>query len=130
MTPYLSVKAALEFRESIGGEQEIQAYCNTLALRGGKRMAEILGTETIDPQGEYTGPMVNVRLPLPAADGESGASVFAACSNLMNEVLEQHDCFVAVFVHNGQCFQIFNMPQSHCWRFAEREETMQVNSRT
>jgi hypothetical protein len=46
--PYLSVKPALEFREWIGGEVAITEYCHDLALRGGRRLAEIMGTELMD----------------------------------------------------------------------------------
>lgn len=49
---------ALEFRQSIGGEQAIYEYCEALAKAGGDKMAMILGTETLDPKHEYTGSMV------------------------------------------------------------------------
>ncbi|KAG9015085.1 hypothetical protein FRB94_004204 [Tulasnella sp. JGI-2019a] len=98
LAPYLSIKAALEFRESIGGEKAIQQYCNTLAPQGGKRMAEILGTETADPNEEYTGTMTNVRLPLPLNQDESPT---AKAAELMVELNEEYNTFVAVFEHNG-----------------------------
>jgi len=61
------VRTALEFREWLGGEVEINRYCRDLAIRGGKRLAEILGTEEMDqtPNRELTLNMVNVKLPLP-----------------------------------------------------------------
>ena len=65
-SPYLCIPAAIAWRESIGGEDAIITYCQTLALEGGKRMAEILGTEILDNKtGTLTKcPMVNVALPL------------------------------------------------------------------
>ena len=55
-----SVHTALDFREWLGGEVEINRYCRDLAIRGGKRLAEILGTEEMDvtPNRELTLNMV------------------------------------------------------------------------
>ncbi|KAF9790913.1 PLP-dependent transferase [Thelephora terrestris] len=66
-TPYLSIGPALDFREWLGGEEKINGYCRDLAIRGGQRLAEILGTEEMDqtPNHEVTLNMVNVKLPLP-----------------------------------------------------------------
>lgn len=52
--------AALDFREWLGGEVKINAYCRDLAIRGGKRVAEILGTHEMDetPNRELTLNMV------------------------------------------------------------------------
>ncbi|KAG6915160.1 hypothetical protein DXG01_012955 [Tephrocybe rancida] len=66
----LTINAALDFRERIGGEERIIDYCHNLALVGGRRVAEILGTEVMEmPEapGELIGTMVNVLLPLPSA---------------------------------------------------------------
>lgn len=54
------VHTALDFREWLGGEVKINAYCRDLAVRGGKRVAEILGTEEMDntPNRELTLNMV------------------------------------------------------------------------
>lgn len=57
--PFLSVDAALDFRESIGGEQKINEYCHSLALQGGRRLAEVLGTRVLDETGEFTANMVS-----------------------------------------------------------------------
>ena len=43
-TPFFSVSAALEFRESLGGEDRIMRYCHTLAVQSvGRRSPESLG---------------------------------------------------------------------------------------
>lgn len=52
--------AALDFRERIGGESKIQEYCHRVALEGGRKAAEILGTELIDEQDEFTASMVRL----------------------------------------------------------------------
>jgi len=49
---------ALEFREWMGGEEKINAYCRDLAFRGGKRLAEIFGTKVLDTVGDLTLNMV------------------------------------------------------------------------
>ena len=55
-----SVHTALDFRKWLGGEVEINRYCRDLAIRGGKRLAEMLGTEEMDvtPNRELTLNMV------------------------------------------------------------------------
>ncbi|KAJ7477908.1 pyridoxal phosphate-dependent transferase [Mycena galericulata] len=70
--PPLSISAALQFRQWLGGEEKIGAYCRSLARRGGARLAEVWGTRVMDdPErsesggGEWTLNMVNVQLPLP-----------------------------------------------------------------
>lgn len=50
---------ALDFREKIGGEVKIQEYCHRLAREGGKRVAEILGTQLLDPDDRFTASMVS-----------------------------------------------------------------------
>ena len=57
-TPILSVSAALDWRKWIGGEKAINDYCHSLALEGGKRLAQILGTRRMDEDGAFTAHMV------------------------------------------------------------------------
>ncbi|KAJ7242575.1 PLP-dependent transferase [Mycena haematopus] len=64
--PYLSVATALDFRQWLGGEDKINSYCRQIAIQGSKRLAQILGTTVLDPSGEMTLNMVNVKLPLPS----------------------------------------------------------------
>lgn len=76
MVPYLSVipgtvifseqvsllfmrSQALKFREWLGGEEKINEYCHDLAIKGGQRLAELLGTDLMDPTGEQTLNMVS-----------------------------------------------------------------------
>ena len=63
------VRTALDFREWLGGEAKINGYCRDLAIRGGKTLAEILGTEEMDetPTRELTLNMV--RNPLDTTKG-------------------------------------------------------------
>ncbi|TCD65231.1 hypothetical protein EIP91_002939 [Steccherinum ochraceum] len=64
-SPFLSTTHALKFREWLGGEAKINSYCHDLAVRGGTRLADILGTKVLDESGELTLNMTNVMLPLP-----------------------------------------------------------------
>lgn len=50
--------SALEFRNWLGGEEKVNAYCHDLALKGGKRLAEVMGTALLDPTGDITLNMV------------------------------------------------------------------------
>lgn len=56
--PYLSIAAALDFRTWIGGEEAINTYCHDLAIAGGKKLAETMGTKVMDADGELTVNMV------------------------------------------------------------------------
>jgi selenocysteine lyase/cysteine desulfurase len=47
-TPYLSIDAALDFRQWLGGEAKINNYTRSLAIEAGKRVSEILGTPLMD----------------------------------------------------------------------------------
>ena len=67
-----SLHTALEFRKWLGGEVKINEYCRSLAVKGGQKLAEILGTEEMDqtPNRELTLNMV--RTLLPQVSGFSG----------------------------------------------------------
>ncbi|KAI8577367.1 hypothetical protein K450DRAFT_252150 [Umbelopsis ramanniana AG] len=68
---FLTTFAALEYRESLGGEEKIQEYCGNLARRGGELVAKILGTEVMENEEKtLTAMMVNVRLPLVAHEND------------------------------------------------------------
>ena len=52
------VRAAIDFREWLGGEYKINEYTHALAIAGGKHLAKLLGTSVMDPDGELTLNMV------------------------------------------------------------------------
>ncbi|GAA99426.1 uncharacterized protein L969DRAFT_86671 [Mixia osmundae IAM 14324] len=108
---YLSIETALDFREMLGGEQRIQTYTHGLAMRGGRRMAEILGTEVLEnEEGTLTASMVNVRLPVDFASVDD----FNKQKNAIRDILfDEYDCFAPCFFHNGKTYvrasaQVFN----------------------
>ncbi|EPS93523.1 hypothetical protein FOMPIDRAFT_1170445 [Fomitopsis schrenkii] len=103
--PYLSVGPALDFRQWLGGEEAINTYCHKLALDGGKRLAEVLGTKTLDETGQFTLNMTNVRLPLPT-EAESGKYYTPEMGAKILKVLTQKlildwNFASPVFVHAG-----------------------------
>jgi hercynylcysteine S-oxide lyase len=59
---FLLLTSALAFRRWLGGEEKINAYCHDLAFKGGKYLAELLGTRTVDESGEQTLSMVSVSI--------------------------------------------------------------------
>ncbi|KZT19038.1 PLP-dependent transferase [Neolentinus lepideus HHB14362 ss-1] len=96
--PYLSVPAAIEFRNWIGGEHEINKYCHQLALDGGKRLAEIFGTSVMENEkGELTANMVNVELPLAGVPPTWDVDDF-----LKAQLLLEWHCYAAHYWHNGK----------------------------
>jgi len=60
---------ALDFRKWLGGEEKINEYCRSLAIRGGKKLAETIGTEETDqtPGHALTLNMVGCHLLRPSA---------------------------------------------------------------
>ncbi|KAJ7837375.1 PLP-dependent transferase [Mycena olivaceomarginata] len=97
--PYFSVVTALDFRQWLGGEEKINAYCQRIALQGTKRLAQILGTSAtaLDPSGEMTLNMTNVQLPLPPSLGP--ASVVSG--KLKKKLLLERNIFATVFFLEG-----------------------------
>lgn len=117
--PYLAVKDAIAWRESIGGEAKILEYQTTLAREGGKKVAEMLGTEVLDNKtGTLTNcGMVNVALPLVVADdaeaGKAGVtdegylkvprkSAFALTQWLLETMMSDYHTFVALGVYQDR----------------------------
>ncbi|GJE88788.1 PLP-dependent transferase [Phanerochaete sordida] len=97
--PYLSINAALDFRQWAGGEEAINTYCRDLAREGGQRAAEILGTRVIDESGDgaQTLNMVNVELPL--RDVPANKLDFAN-DVLRDRLLLEHQAYASHFYHN------------------------------
>ncbi|KAJ3736567.1 PLP-dependent transferase [Lentinula guzmanii] len=98
--PYISASCALDFRAWLGGEHVINAYCHRIAIEGGKRLAQILGTEIID-QGndfQFTLNMVNVAVPFPA----TMSSDFEIDMAFRRKLLIKKKIYPAFFYHNGK----------------------------
>jgi selenocysteine lyase/cysteine desulfurase len=65
-SPYLCIPAALEYRQSLGGENKIMEYCSNLAKTAAKHAAQVWGTEVLENSTNTLGNccMSNIRLPL------------------------------------------------------------------
>ncbi|KAI0635824.1 PLP-dependent transferase [Trametes polyzona] len=104
-TGYLTVPDAIAFREWIGGEKAIYEYGHKLAIEGGKRLAEILGTRVIDESGEQTVTMTNVQLPLPVEKtrGEvyTAEKLIEINAYLQEKLLLEWKTYAAHFYHAG-----------------------------
>lgn len=61
-TAFASLPAAFEFREFLGGEEQIITYCHNLAIRAGTFLAKSWGTQLLVPE-TMSAFMVNVVLP-------------------------------------------------------------------
>ncbi|KIY53399.1 PLP-dependent transferase [Fistulina hepatica ATCC 64428] len=96
--PILTSSPALAFRKWIGGEEKIYAYCHDMALRGGERLAQILGTGLMDPEGVFTCHMVNVQLPLPVGF-EWNTEAYAL---VVERLLDTYNMFASVYKHNDR----------------------------
>ncbi|KAH9930085.1 PLP-dependent transferase [Fomitopsis serialis] len=103
--PYLSIGGAIDFRQWLGGEAVINAYCHQLALDGGKRLAEYLGTKVLDETGEFTLNMTNVQLPLPTESANSEFYTPQARENILRDVTKKllldWNVSAGFFVHAG-----------------------------
>ncbi|KAI0666932.1 PLP-dependent transferase [Trametes maxima] len=116
-TSYATVPDALAFREWLGGEKAINGYCHQLALSGGKRLAEILGTRLMDQTGKHTLNMPNIQLPLPVESirGELYEPDMIPEINvyLRDKLLDEWKTYVVHYFHAGAWWcrcspQVFN----------------------
>ncbi|EJU03251.1 PLP-dependent transferase [Dacryopinax primogenitus] len=99
--PFLSLAPALDYRQSLGEEERITAYCHSLALEGGKKLGEVLGTEVMDNSGELTANMTNVRLPLSPPSKLSTPQLQDLIFRICDQLSEEHGLMVNLYVHDG-----------------------------
>ncbi|KAK7055594.1 Aminotran-5 domain-containing protein [Favolaschia claudopus] len=99
--PPLSISAALDFREWLGGEKAINAYCHDMAMRGGAHLASIFGTRVLDETGEFTCNMVNVQIPLPPSIEPSDAIDDLFQQKMLRPTNRKIKVSASVFHHNG-----------------------------
>lgn len=118
-TPLFSVLPAIEFRKSIGGEQRIMDYCQSLAIecvpiassanlcwyddRGGKRLKKKWGPLTciMDTKpASLTVAMVNLSLPHVPAPNDAADQ--AKQLRYFEEGMYEANCFAACYVHGGK----------------------------
>lgn len=112
-SPFLCVKDAIDWRrDALGGEEAIIEYTQRLAVAGGKRAAEVLGTEVMENEaGTLTQcAMVNVGLPLrlvgdeaddggASTDRLSKAEVPQALAWMQETLTRDYNTFVPIYGH-------------------------------
>ncbi|KAH8806596.1 pyridoxal phosphate-dependent transferase [Flagelloscypha sp. PMI_526] len=128
VVPYLSIIPAIKFRDWLGGEAAINAYTHRLAIQGGQRLANLLGTELLDPTGEQTLSMVcsfivllellsflvllellSIKLMVNFSKANVGVPFPSSIPNsprldklFKSKLLDQRKIYAPTFVHNGR----------------------------
>ncbi|CAO3614850.1 unnamed protein product [Mucor hiemalis] len=102
---FMCINAALEFRESLGGEDTIMSYNHSQAIKGGDLAAKVLGTEVMENDDKtLTVAMVNVRIPLT----NPRISDAAVVQYFIDKLLYEHDCMAPVYKHNNKWYTRFS----------------------
>ncbi|PWZ01192.1 PLP-dependent transferase [Testicularia cyperi] len=111
----LTIPAALEFREWMGGESAILQYNSTLAFQAGKLVAQRLGNGSLvmetpnttsaqdedeDEKNRLTAAMVNVSIPLPESTPQDQLPFLAA--KIQKHLMQTFPTFAPFYVHNGK----------------------------
>jgi hypothetical protein len=124
--PYLCVPAALEYRESIGGEKAILKYCHDLAHQAGDLTAKILGTEVMENAEGTLGNccLRTVRLPLQLAEVQKVAGTDEVGTDvgvwLTGTMVREYDTFIALIFYGGSWWvrwsaQVYLEPSDFEW---------------
>ncbi|KAF8978455.1 hypothetical protein BGZ46_006457 [Entomortierella lignicola] len=92
----LSIEGALEFRRQYG-EKAIINYTHKLAVKGGKIMADILGTNVLTPYDHQVGNMVNVRLPIKNINHPK----IETADYLIRHLLDKYNLYAPSYKHGG-----------------------------
>lgn len=102
-TPVLCVPAALAYRDALGGDAAIHAYCTRLARDGGARVAALLGTEVLDNEAATLGRcfFANVRLPLSLAACEAQAQAKGVARDVVQAKVKAWAAEVMVREYGG-----------------------------
>lgn len=106
-SPYLCIGAALRFRNDVcGGEENISAYNKHVAQEGGKKVAEILGTETMEDAGNLKRCFfANVRLPIAIGNGHrkvKETDVLLVLEWIVETLVEEFDMYLSIYMHAGR----------------------------
>ncbi|KAL9007978.1 MAG: hypothetical protein Q9173_006851 [Seirophora scorigena] len=114
VAPYLCMEEALRFRQEVcGGDRKIMDYCESVSNQGGRKVAELLGTEVMDnPEKTLTKCcLTNVKLPLTIGEDEGEikeAEAFAAVAWIAQREFEEYDMFAPPFFHAGSLWVRFS----------------------
>lgn len=110
-SPFLSIDAALDFRQMLGGEERITSYCHYLAQKGGMAAAQILDTCILEsPDAELTCCMVNVQVPIIKSKIGSDIDAWMAAANnwFFTTLLQEYKTLLVVFAWQGRIWARFS----------------------
>jgi hypothetical protein len=110
-SPFLSIDAALDFRQMLGGEERIMSYNHYLAQKGGIAAAGILDTCVLDPpDAELTCCMVNVQVPIIKSKIGTDIDVWMTVANdwFFTTLLQEYKILVTVFAWQGRIWARFS----------------------
>ncbi|KAF8476763.1 putative aminotransferase, partial [Kalaharituber pfeilii] len=140
-SPYLCVPAAIAYRQHVlGGEAKIMSYCQALAQRGARIIAEMLDTDILDNATGTLGKccLSNVRLPIGTTspsryvsakeqDG-SGAETYIVSArvapNVVNylhqTMVDEFKTFIPVILYRGNWYarlsgQVYLEEEDYVW---------------
>ncbi|KAL0482752.1 hercynylcysteine S-oxide lyase [Acrasis kona] len=116
--PYLALHEAMDFRESLGGDQVIMKYNHDLAWKGANLVANSWNTTVLVQKEDMNGALVSVQLP---CDLESGMDVAKA-------IFDRHQTYIQLGHLDGLtyvrlCAQIF-LELNDFELFAQRFKTI------
>ncbi|KAJ5223241.1 Pyridoxal phosphate-dependent transferase major region subdomain 1 [Penicillium chermesinum] len=108
---FLTVADAIRWRQEVcGGERKIREYCTGLAQRGGRRVADILGTRILDNMSHRLSDcfMVNIALPIAKpttgreslVKGKDGADT-TVTEWMQQNMIQRYQTFMPVFPFQG-----------------------------
>ncbi|KAL8895659.1 MAG: hypothetical protein Q9207_008074 [Kuettlingeria erythrocarpa] len=112
--PYLCMEEALKFRQEVcGGDSMIKVYCENISTEGGRKVAELLGTEVMEnPEQTLTKCcLTNIKLPLSIGEGDGKIreeDAFAVVAWIAKTQVEEHNTFVPPFFHAGSLWVRFS----------------------
>ena len=102
LSAYLSVGAALEWRERVGGdggEEGLMRYMWDVAEEGAKAFEEVVaGAEVVDGRDAGRCALVNLRLPVKVAEGDRAKVV----GYIHERLMEEFETFISVFEYYGE----------------------------
>ncbi|KAK7450744.1 hypothetical protein CaCOL14_007104 [Colletotrichum acutatum] len=116
-SPNLCVRHSIEWRKSLGGEDKILEYLQTLAKKGGKKIAAILGTFILDNKTETLTKCAMINVALPMVSGPDAESVSVGSDGtvtvpetesgavgawLVSKLMGEYQTFLPIYRHDGR----------------------------
>ena len=84
-TPFCAILAALDYRQSLGGEQRIMTYNRELALYAGRYLSRLWKTRILSPEALQSA-MTNVQVP---------TKNFTACQSVVGQLYSTYNTMVS-----------------------------------